>query len=130
MDRRQFLQATSVGAVGLGLPAAAWFTDSDPSLQRLAEPELLYILGDPERVREIGTVYRMSVPHEGDAEALRDAILAGSEASGRVPEFTTSAHLRKQVSSDFAADRTVVINGWVLSVTEARQCALFSLLYS
>jgi hypothetical protein len=31
------------------------------------------------------------------------------------------------VHEDFAAGRTVVVDGWVLSVTEARQCALFSL---
>ena len=31
------------------------------------------------------------------------------------------------VRDDFAHGRTVVIEGWVLAVTEARQCALFSL---
>jgi hypothetical protein len=34
----------------------------------------------------------------------------------------------RQVTDDFAAGRTAVVDGWVLSVTEARQCALFSLL--
>ena len=32
-----------------------------------------------------------------------------------------------QVRDDFANGRTVLVNGWVLAVTEARQCALFSL---
>jgi hypothetical protein len=31
------------------------------------------------------------------------------------------------VHEDFASGRTVVVDGWVLAVTEARQCALFSL---
>jgi hypothetical protein len=31
------------------------------------------------------------------------------------------------VQRDFAAGRTVMLDGWVLAVTEARQCALFSL---
>jgi len=36
--------------------------------------------------------------------------------------------VNEQVQLDFARGRTVMLNGWVLSVTEARQCALFSLL--
>jgi hypothetical protein len=32
-----------------------------------------------------------------------------------------------QIRDDFTAGRTVVVDGWVLSVTEARQAALFSL---
>jgi hypothetical protein len=32
------------------------------------------------------------------------------------------------VRGDFAHGRTVIVDGWILSVTEARQCALFSLL--
>jgi hypothetical protein len=31
------------------------------------------------------------------------------------------------VRDDFASGRTVVVDGWVLSAIEARQCALFSL---
>jgi hypothetical protein len=35
---------------------------------------------------------------------------------------------RALVARDFADGHTVLVDGWVLSVTEARQCALFSLL--
>jgi hypothetical protein len=31
------------------------------------------------------------------------------------------------IRDDFAAGRTVLVDGWVLSVTEARQAALYSL---
>jgi hypothetical protein len=34
------------------------------------------------------------------------------------------------VDGDFAAAHVVVVNGWVLSVTEARQCALYSVLHA
>ena len=36
------------------------------------------------------------------------------------------ALLNQKIQQDFEAGRTVVVNGWVLSQTEARQCALFS----
>jgi hypothetical protein len=73
----------------------------------------------PGPVREIGVQYRRLVPAENDGIRLRAAILAGG---GRAPS------LAARVRSDFDAGRTVLLNGWVLSATEARQCALFSLL--
>jgi hypothetical protein len=68
------------------------------------------------------------VPAERDAEALRAAILAAPRAS-RLGE-TPRVPVAELVRSDFAEGRTVVVHGWVLSVTEARQCALFSLLHA
>jgi len=47
---------------------------------------------------------------------LRAAILA--------PHPSIAATVRR----DFETGRTVLVNGWVLAATEARQCALFSLL--
>jgi hypothetical protein len=41
--------------------------------------------------------------------------------------WSPAESIRSQIQADFAADRTVMLDGWVLSVTEARQCALFSL---
>jgi hypothetical protein len=34
----------------------------------------------------------------------------------------------RRVQADFDQGRTVMLRGWILSQTEARQCALFSLL--
>jgi hypothetical protein len=58
--------------------------------------------------------------------ALRDAILASRPLRSRLGGSGSS--LDGLVRYDFAHGRTVVVDGWVLSVTEARQCALFSLL--
>ena len=113
MDRRQFLRITAAGAVtglsvrviGVGARGA-----DDRTLRALAYPELLAVLG-AERVRAIGVGYREATPAECDADALRAAIDPAA-----------------LVARDFADERTVLVDGWVLSVTEARQCALFSLL--
>jgi hypothetical protein len=49
----------------------------------------------------------------------------------RIDESTDSnlvnSVLEKKVRQDFQENKTVVVDGWILSVTEARQCALFSL---
>ena len=38
------------------------------------------------------------------------------------------AALKKGIKNDFEIGNTVMIDGWILSVTEARQCALFSII--
>jgi hypothetical protein len=106
MDRREFL-CLSLGAAVLTVPARE---------DAAAYPDLLAMLG-PEPVRAIGVQYRRLVPAENDRIRLRAAILAVREPS-----------IAASVRRDFDAGRTVLLNGWVLSATEARQCALFSLL--
>jgi hypothetical protein len=64
------------------------------------------------------------VPRENTADALRDAI---SSSQHRQFPWIRRRSIEEQVRDDFAAGRTVVVSGWVLSETEARQCALFSL---
>jgi hypothetical protein len=63
-------------------------------------------------------------PEENNARVLADVILAPQP--GTVPA-ALSARLDQQVQDDFARGRTVNVNGWILSVTEARQCALYSM---
>ena len=120
MDRRQFLQFSTAGVVA-GLTAAACAGDADS----LARPALLDMLG-PARARALGARYRQMVPRENDADALRAAIQGGARSQLR-RLWVPPPSVADQVRDDFAAGRTVVVNGWVLAVTEARQCALLSL---
>ena len=36
--------------------------------------------------------------------------------------------IERKIEKDFQNNNTLVVHGWVLAVSEARQCALFSLL--
>jgi hypothetical protein len=129
MDRRQFLRVAATGAVAhLASTACRSHADAASDAAALAQPELLALVG-PEQVREIGRRYRQAVPAEHDAEALRAAILAAAPRASRLGE-APRVRVAELVRSDFAEGRTVVVHGWVLSVTEARQCALFSLLHA
>jgi hypothetical protein len=127
MDRRAFIEMAAAGALGLGLPGRSPRTAPSAPLRALAQPGLLTLLGDARRVRDIGVQYRASHPAERDATALRAALLAGTP--GDAPAAALPGLLDAQVRDDFAAGRTVVVRGWVLARTEARQCALFSLLH-
>ncbi len=91
--------------------------------RELAQPALLEMLG-AERTREIGTLYRAAVPQESTAAALRSAI-SSSRPTGFALSFRRP--IETQVHDDFEDGRTVLVGGWVLSQTEARQCALYSL---
>ncbi len=127
MDRRQFLRLTAAGAA-LSLTSTGCSAGAEYDLPAVAQPELLSVLG-PDVVREIGMRYREMVPTESDVEALHAAILAARPWRSRLP-WVPEPSLAKLVRDDFAEGRTVLVQGWVLSATEARQCALFSLLPS
>ena len=117
MKRRSFIQNTAAASVAafvpaglLAAPAAGW--------QMLAHPEVLSIIGEQE-ARAVGRTYRNTFTAHDSPVELAEAIRR---------DVTRS--LSEQAGIDFAEGRTITLNGWVLSLTEARQCALFSLLPS
>jgi hypothetical protein len=116
IDRRTFLATAAVGAA-LALRRTPQGLDLAPDANALGL-ELLASLG-PDEVREIGRAYRALVPSEDDRAALERALRRERRA---VP--LTSAD---PVPADFAAGRVIAVRGWLLSHTEARRCALFSL---
>jgi hypothetical protein len=73
--------------------------------------------------------YRSSFPEENSKEVITQLILNGSiSKSIKISEKKKlSEAIRKQTFLDFSDNQTVIINGWILSKTEALQCALFSL---
>jgi hypothetical protein len=121
LDRRRFLQLTAAGVVA-SFTSFACARDSGQAERALAQPGLLDMLG-AERVRRIGARYRVAVPNEDSRAALRAAI---SQRERFLP-WVWHGWIERQVRDDFATGRIVVVDGWVLSATEARQCALFSL---
>jgi len=123
MKRRQFIGITAAGVAGLTWPgtsaAAAGVTRAS-----LAHPRLLDVLRDDRLVEALGRRYRTDVPSENDPDVLEAAILADAPAGA---SDSSREWLDDQVQRDFAHGCTVTVDGWVLSVTEARQAALYSL---
>jgi hypothetical protein len=122
LDRRRFLQFSAAGIVA-SLTNSACARDTSEDAQALAQPALVEMLG-AERARQIGTQYRAAVPRENTAAALRDAI---SSSQRRNFPWVSRQSIEELIHGDFSEGRIVVVNGWVLSETEARQCALYSL---
>jgi hypothetical protein len=122
LDRRRFLKLSALGVIAT-VADSACDGSSDRAVAAADRPRLLSMF-DAERVRELGNRYRASTPSESTATALREAIANGHGL--RIP-FARNASLDDEIRDDFAAGRTVLVDGWVLSRTEARQAALFSL---
>ena len=124
IDRRRFLHV--VGTLAAATASTACGTAAIPDSVALARPELLAALG-PTRVRALGARYREMHPAERDAESLRRAIARSIPWSSRMP-WSSESPVAELVHRDFESERTVTVLGWILSATEARQCALLSLL--
>jgi hypothetical protein len=117
IDRRRFLATAAVSAaVALRSMPHRLAIPRDPDA--LADLELVASLG-PDEVLEIGRAYRAIVPAEDDRAALERALRRERRAVRPTNE--------DPVRADFAAGRVIAVRGWLLSRTEARRCALFSL---
>ena len=103
---------------------ASWFF-RNRSLKNAAKALEPYSLGkicSKEKILELGKRYR-ELSGENSRDSLMNELLGGFTG---VPKEQL-AYLALSVEEDFMEDRTVVIDGWLLSITEARQCALLSL---
>ena len=121
LDRRRFLQFSGLGIIGFVADSACSTTARDSDA--LDHSQLLAMLG-ADRVRQLGAHYRAATPSENTADRLRAAVSNGHPF--RIPLLGIGS-IDDQIRADFTAGRTVLVDGWVLSVTEARQAALFSL---
>lgn len=127
MKRRTFL-LYSLNAAVLVLPVAGCLNRKP--LKGLSQPQVLLRLCDAPTIQKIGEAYRAKVPAESGKEALTDRLLedsSGNPISENIDNTALHALLNRKIFQDFEAGRIVTLHGWMLSVTEARQCALFSL---
>ena len=127
MDRRRFLHVAAAGAV-VTLTTSACAGERGSDLTALSDPALLPAFGGDE-VRAIGRRYREMVPAESSVEALRAAILDARSSVMRLA-LGRGSTVESLVDGDFAEGRVITVGGWVLSATEARQCALYSLTHT
>jgi len=120
IDRRTLLAGAALSvAVGSGV-AAARGEESDPG-SRLAA-----LFGSPSSARAIGRRYLTIRPEEASAAILVEAIVRDHPCAGTT-ERQLRDLMRRAIRDDFACGDTVTLDGWVLSVTEARLCALAAL---
>lgn len=126
IDRRSAVRALGAAGVTLALAPHVVPPGGDAPLAGW----LRSMIADLESARRVGQAYLAKAPAEADRQRLLaglfprldpgEARLGDGPASWR-DSFSTRCR------RDFAEGQTVQIEGWVLSLTEARLCALAAL---
>ncbi|WP_242082892.1 hypothetical protein [Aestuariivivens sediminis] len=123
MKRREFIPLSGLGISAIVIPTYYYKFYTPEYDPLLTEPELLSNILDGTTIRNIGEIYRKQFSDENSERKL--AKLLSDYAS--TESTTTIEMLRQQIAVDYDKGNTVMVDGWILSRTEARQCALFSL---
>jgi len=130
MKRRTFILISGVSVIALGIPWVSCRNKPSHLNSALSQPQLLARICHDKEVLEIGTRYRKQVPDEEGETQLVSLLLTddtGKSISASTEKSSLDPWLEQRIRSDFETGRTVIVKGWVLSVTEARQCAVYSL---
>lgn len=117
-----------IRTLGLVLPGTS--ETSPRGYRYLAFPDTLMRCLDERMVMTIGESYRKTRPTEEHAGDLIKLLTGddGSESERKSMGLRARRRwLKRQVRADFASGQLIEIHGWLLSRTEARQCALFSI---
>jgi hypothetical protein len=109
--------------LALTLPFAEGCSPSPESIA--SQPFLFSHLADKNSIIEAGLAYRKQFPKENDMDVL-STLLIGRNASK--DSSTIEKLLNERILGDFKTGKIITTVGWVLSLTEARQCALYSIL--
>ena len=115
MERRRFVMLALAGSAAASLPLSQCGSGSDET-----RPALLYSLIGKSKTIQIGKAYIDRFPSEADPKKLTALISATLNEQPDSP-------VNVRIQNEFRNGNVVIINGWILSVTEARLSALYYL---
>ena len=123
---RRTMLISAAAAITAAVAGIAWRFSSDPAHDYLSEDLSRVFEGYRTYAISIGESYLQCTPHEADPIVL--ASLLNLDASGLPQEpDALRRYVRDRIRQDFERGRTTDVNGWVLSSTEARLCAITAL---
>jgi hypothetical protein len=122
MNRKTFVLLSGGMLVAIGIPAYFHFFGKIKYPASLAHPNSLAPILDAKELRALGVTYRKQVAGESSERDVADVLLEA------LPDDNTEfpSALEAMIKRDFEEGNTIEVNGWILSKTEARQCALLS----
>ena len=122
--RRGFLAGLAAGIIGaaLGLRLYRWHENDTRAAERLAG-----VFQHPDSAARLGRLYLDGAPQEADTAHL--LTLIGAAPAATETDEALRARLEARIREDFINDDLVAVDGWLVSRTEARLCALVSLLH-
>jgi hypothetical protein len=129
MKRRAFIRTAVATTVVIAIPAVYFGSRPKGRKDPLIMPSVLERFCDETEIQKIGDQYMSQAKVESTKEKLIELLLSnnGSKSNKALSNSEIDELLGKKIKEEFSAYKTVIVNGWVISPTEARQCALFSL---
>jgi hypothetical protein len=128
MQRRKFIQLSAIGSAAIGV-TGIYCNRHRAFYEVMDNPGQLSHICDVKTIREIGMAYRLQTPAETKADILAALLLAdpaGNFVSSSSDNLIIQTLIDQKIKRDFETGNTVMVKGWILAVTEARQCALLS----
>ena len=126
MKRSTFLHLSALGAAGMASPFLPGCTGKSYN-KALGQPLFLSHILDAKTLQETGKAYLQHRPGESSTGKLSALLTDGSLITENTDVITVQSYFNNHTKQDFQTGNTVVVNGWILSVTEARQSAFYSL---
>ena len=120
MKRKDFILITAAGLTAISIPLAYTYLMKSEYDSLLSQPQSLSLIWDNQTISDIGNRYRSQVPRENKERALVKQLLAETDS------HNLALSLEEKIKRDFETGKTIMVDGWILSITEARQCALSS----
>lgn len=121
MKRRKFLLLSILGLF-ISLVSIWYYKFKYVSIKELSMPSELSEICNRKTLIKIGTSYR-KLTDENNKEYLEQLLRKDAE----IHNTDLKIGLRTKVTDDFSTGKTILIDGWLISITEARQCALLSI---
>jgi len=128
MNRRVFVKLGIFSAGAMTIPLLHCRSNYQYNVL-LHQPRFLSQICDEKALREIGLAYLKLKPSEEKKNRLVDFLTeesGGKKLNSKAADKEVESFLNNKIRSDFEKNDIVTVKGWVLSLTEARQCALFS----
>ena len=128
LPRRNFLITAAFAAFFISRANFAAGCRRAPRAASLGASRLTSVFQRKRSARAVGEAYLRRAPEEADPVLLVNAICDRDRGLRQVLHHGDNGRLRAAINNrlrrDFAHGRTVMLDGWLLSRTEARLCAL------
>jgi hypothetical protein len=116
MRRRKFIKAT-IATAALAVPGAVWLALRPKCSGDAVDLGIQKVFIDDCQIQRLGMAYREVHPGEDDPAILQKLVASAD----------VGFDLDDTIRQEFSSGNTVLVDGWVLSRTEARRYALHSL---
>jgi hypothetical protein len=129
MKRRNFIAISATALVGISIP----FSCSSENYKSIVSvmPELLPLgkFCTEKELKGIGIKYMQLIPQENDLSTIGKHLFKNEAGQLVDPDAASIEKLiNEKMQKDFQAENTMMIDGWVISVTEARVCGVLSII--